>query len=234
MPYVKTTWVNDIPGVQEGTPIDATNMNKIEQGIYLANNTFDNTAGTDSYTITIDGVTSLTEIIGVPILVKFTIANTTACTLNVNALGAKNIVRGTSTALLTGDITANKIMQVVYDGTSFQLLSQGVDASQASKTETLSNKTLAAPRLAAGGFIADANGAELLIAVTPVVASAVNEIGIRNAAAGGSPGLFTQGADANINFNLATKGTGMFTIDDSTLVHASAKIYGYKNLGGAL
>lgn len=34
MSYSKTIWVNDIPGVQEGTPIDATNMNKIENGIF--------------------------------------------------------------------------------------------------------------------------------------------------------------------------------------------------------
>lgn len=33
MPYEKTVWVNDIPGVQDGTPIDADNMNNIENGI---------------------------------------------------------------------------------------------------------------------------------------------------------------------------------------------------------
>lgn len=32
--YIKTTWINKIPGVQAGTKVNATNMNKIEQGIY--------------------------------------------------------------------------------------------------------------------------------------------------------------------------------------------------------
>lgn len=32
--YIKTTWLNKIPGVQTGTKVNATNMNKIEQGIY--------------------------------------------------------------------------------------------------------------------------------------------------------------------------------------------------------
>lgn len=32
--YIKTTWLNKIPGVQAGTKVNATNMNKIEQGIY--------------------------------------------------------------------------------------------------------------------------------------------------------------------------------------------------------
>lgn len=34
MTYEKTEWVNDIPGVQEGTPLDAEKMNKIENGIF--------------------------------------------------------------------------------------------------------------------------------------------------------------------------------------------------------
>lgn len=32
--YIKTLWLNKIPGVQAGTKVNATNMNKIEQGVY--------------------------------------------------------------------------------------------------------------------------------------------------------------------------------------------------------
>jgi hypothetical protein len=32
--YIKTTWLNKIPGVQSGTKVNATNMNKIEQGLF--------------------------------------------------------------------------------------------------------------------------------------------------------------------------------------------------------
>ena len=51
-------------------------------------------------------------------------------------------------------------------------------------TQTLSNKTLTAPKFVDGGFIADANGAEQIIFQT--TASAVNEIEITNSATGGS------------------------------------------------
>ena len=32
--YIKTLWLNKIPGVQTGTKVNATNMNNLEQGVY--------------------------------------------------------------------------------------------------------------------------------------------------------------------------------------------------------
>src|SRR5210317_412773 len=60
-------------------------------------------------------------------------------------------------------------------------LSDGSFATLAG-TETLSNKTLTAPKFADGGFIADANGNELILLQTTT--SAVNELEITNAATG--------------------------------------------------
>jgi hypothetical protein len=166
---------------------------------------FVNGAATDAYTITITGVTDLMQIVGLPFLFSpGSVANTTACTLNVNSLGAKAIVRGTGTPLLTGDIIANKYCWLAYDGTNFQLLSQGVDVSQASKTETLSGKTLIAPKFANGGYIADSNGNEQIkFAAT---ASAVNEVTITNAATGAGPTISATGGDASIPLTLEAKG----------------------------
>ena len=62
---------------------------------------------------------------------------------------------------------------------------EGVAVPTISSTDTLSNKTLTAPKFADLGFIADANGNEMLIFDT--VASAVNEITIANAATTGTP-----------------------------------------------
>jgi hypothetical protein len=73
-------------------------------------------------------------------------------------------------------------------------------------TQTLTNKTLTAPKFATGGFIADANGSELLIFTT--TASAVNEFTFANAATGGTPTLSATGGDTNISLNLVAKGTG--------------------------
>jgi len=48
-------------------------------------------------------------------------ASTGASTLNVSGLGVKSIVKNVSTALAAGDIAANAIVSVIYDGTNFQL-----------------------------------------------------------------------------------------------------------------
>ena len=48
--------------------------------------------------------------------------NTGAVTLNLNSLGAK-AVQKRGAALVAGDITANNVVTVVYDGTQFQMIS---------------------------------------------------------------------------------------------------------------
>jgi len=50
-------------------------------------------------------------------------SNNAACTLNVNDFGAKPIKRFGSQDLLPGDIVTNQVVEAVYDGTNFQLLS---------------------------------------------------------------------------------------------------------------
>jgi hypothetical protein len=50
-------------------------------------------------------------------------ANTGAATINVNSLGVKSIVKEGSLALSDNDIKALQIVQVIYDGTNFQMLS---------------------------------------------------------------------------------------------------------------
>src|ERR1051326_5902443 len=49
-------------------------------------------------------------------------ANTGASTLAVNGLAAKTIKKGVIVDLEAGDILANQIITVIYDGTNFQLL----------------------------------------------------------------------------------------------------------------
>lgn len=52
-------------------------------------------------------------------------ANTGAATLNINSLGAKSITKQGTTALIAGDIPSGAVVEVVYDGTRFQLLNVG-------------------------------------------------------------------------------------------------------------
>jgi hypothetical protein len=54
---------------------------------------------------------------------KANFANTGACTLNPNSLGATTIKKNGSSDLAANDILNGQIVQVEYDGTNFQLLS---------------------------------------------------------------------------------------------------------------
>ena len=58
---------------------------------------------------------------GMVVRFKAAATNTGATTLNVNALGNKAIKRANGNALTAGDIVTGQIVEVVYDGTNFQL-----------------------------------------------------------------------------------------------------------------
>lgn len=73
-------------------------------------------SGTDSYTITVAGVSAYVD--GQTFKFKADVANTGACTLNVNGLGAKSIVKNVSTDTTTGDILAGQDVVVIYDATT--------------------------------------------------------------------------------------------------------------------
>lgn len=78
--------------------------------------------GTDAYAITL--APALTSYVtGQHIKFKANTANTGPATLNVNALGAKTIKKNITQDLDSNDILANQIIEVVYDGTNFQMVS---------------------------------------------------------------------------------------------------------------
>jgi hypothetical protein len=72
-------------------------------------------------------------------------------------------------------------------------------------TQTLTNKTLTAPKI--GTSILDTNGNELFLLTA--TASAVNELTYANAATGNNPAFTATGGDTNIGLNLVPKGTGV-------------------------
>ena len=71
-------------------------------------------------------------------------------------------------------------------------------------TQTLTNKTLTAPKI--GTSILDTNGNELFLLTA--TSSAVNELTFANAATGNAPKFTASGGDSNISINLIPKGTG--------------------------
>jgi hypothetical protein len=48
--------------------------------------------------------------------------NTAAVTINIDGMGAKAITRTGSTALVAGDMVAGQAVEIIYDGTRFQLI----------------------------------------------------------------------------------------------------------------
>lgn len=83
--------------------------------------------GSDAYAITVTPVPTA-YVTGQTFTFKAGTANTGAATLNVNSLGAKTIKKNYNTDLETGDILANQIVKVVYDGTNMQLVSSTASA----------------------------------------------------------------------------------------------------------
>ena len=89
----------------------------------------------------------------------------------------------------------------------------GADIVTVSATQTLTNKTLTAPKFADGGFVADAAGLELLIFDS--VSSAVNEVTVANAATGNAPSIKASG-ETNTGLIISGKGTSGVTLTNAT------------------
>jgi len=97
---------------------DAARLDQIQGGGAF---TFVTAAGTD----TITGTTSPTlTAYATGNQFSFLVANTNtgAVTINVDALGAKAITRTGTTALVAGDMVAGQAVEIIYDGTRFQLV----------------------------------------------------------------------------------------------------------------
>jgi len=88
-------------------------------------------SGTNTYAVTIAGYT-LEE--GKTVKIKFTNANTSASTLNINSLGAKAIKKSNGNDLSSGNIKAGQICNLVYTGSVFQLLGEGGEYGTATTT----------------------------------------------------------------------------------------------------
>ena len=106
--------------------------------------------------------------------------------------------------------------------TNSMLLPAGADSTLVSlvSTDTLTNKTLTAPKIADAGFIADANGNEQIIFQT--TASAVNELEVTNAATGNNPAIAASGGDTNVGLEFSTKGTGTIKFNDLAYIPQQA------------
>jgi len=137
------------------------------------------------------------------LMLASTLVTATATELNLMDGGT---AAGT-TAVASGDgVVTND------GGTMRQTTVATFDTYFSGSTQTLTNKTLTAPKFADAGYIADANGNELVILQT--TASAVNQFDIHNAATGNNPVIEATGGDSNVGLDFTTKGTGAIKFND--------------------
>lgn len=81
--------------------------------------------GTDAYAVT-PSPAETAYVTGKEYTFKAGTSNTGPATLNVSALGAKTIVKGANTTLVTGDILSGEIVVCKYDGTNMQMINPRV------------------------------------------------------------------------------------------------------------
>ncbi len=110
-----------------------SNTNKFvtQTGLQTASEVFAaSSSGNDTYSITLSPAPTA-YVQGMTFKFKADVANTGTATLNVNGLGAIDLKTIQGNTLTTNEITANQIVEVVYNSTgpSFRILSQSALAS---------------------------------------------------------------------------------------------------------
>lgn len=97
------------------------NMAAIARWYLDTNGTLTTTGSANAYILT-PNRTITAYAAGLDFVVKASFANTGAATINVSALGAKDIKNLDGAALASGDIAANRYYRLIYQGTYFLLL----------------------------------------------------------------------------------------------------------------
>ena len=134
--------------------------------------------------------------------------------------GSQNVtfkyVTGSGDSVAVAPATTKIVFASANDGTNPDIIDLGFGAGDVTLTgtQTLTNKTLTAPKIADAGFIADANGNEQVIFQT--TSSAVNEVEITNAATGNGPIIGSSG-ETNVDLNLNPKGSGVLKSGSSAV-----------------
>ena len=133
--------------------------------------------------------------------------------------GSQNVtfkyVTGSGDSVAVAPATTKIVFASANDGTNPDIIDLGFGTGDVTLTgtQTLTNKTLTAPKI--GTSILDTNGNELFLLTA--TGSAVNQLTYANAAAGNAPSFTASGGDSNISINLVPKGTGQVQANGSGL-----------------
>ena len=144
--------------------------------------------------------------------------NTGATTINLNSLGAKNITKSGTTALVAGDLVTGQVYLIEYDGTRFQLINPStVSASVSSITfgsTGLTPSTATSGAVTVAGTLAIANGGTGTTSTT-FVNAATNVTGTLPVANGGT-GITSLGTGVATWLGTPTSANLISTVTDET------------------
>jgi len=134
-------------------------------------------------------------------------ASSGASTLNVNALGAKNIKKKNDQDIAAGDIEQNAIVSVIYDGTSFQMLSQLGTSAGSMSSWTLSGDSGSNQTINDGNTVDIAGGTGIdtvagsTDTVTVAIDATVPQLATTNAFTGVNRNALTVDNDGSFDMN---------------------------------
>ena len=160
-------------------------------------------AGTDTYTVSLDP-TVTAHVTNQIHYIKFTNANTGAATLNPDGVGAKSIKKNGTVALENGDIATDQIVQLIYDGADYQLLTPKTPFSTGTNTgDNSANSSSVAHVLAtaASDFIV-ASGVGVFVKKT--LAEVKTILGL---VFGTGSGQYVEGNDSRFDKNITVDST---------------------------
>jgi hypothetical protein len=134
----------------------------------------------------------------------------------------------TAYSLVATGTTATGAQQTLANGATTEVLVGGgasalpvwTTATGSGAPVRATSPTLTTPRLGSAGFIADANGNEI-IATPATVASAVNYLRVDNSQTLSAVSINTTGDDTNVALDINTKGSGVVSINGALAASAS-------------
>ena len=229
-----------ITRVGDGTAhTDAINAGQIQDGGLIFQATDSGSA--DAYAIAL--TPAVTAYVAGQVF-HFKAANTStgASTLNVNALGTKNIKKKNDQDIAAGDIEQNAIVSVIYDGTSFQMLSQLGTSAGSMSSFTLTGDSGSNQTVEDGNTvdIAGGTGIDTVVGATDTVTVAIDatvpQLATTNAFTGVNRNALTTDNDGsfdmNANNNFKCTPSGNFTLTFTNFADGQSGYILLVNSGG--
>ena len=166
-------------------------------------------AVTDVYTTTITGVTGYA--VNDAYVIKFNTANSNGATININGLGAKELVKNNNVIITGGDIQVGQEFIIIYDGTNFQML--GIKPNQMFAYVTNADSVTINKGQVVYAFGASGDRMSVKLANNTGDATSAKTIGLvfsTSIAANGTGFIITQGVIQNLNLGAYNAGDTLY------------------------